>query len=66
MGLQLQNFIQTAKQKAKDAEFYQCEIILGIQHTVGSLRNMVEESSLWVLNPEDSQDPIQKVELVLS
>jgi len=29
MGPQLQNFIQTAKQKAKDTEFYQCEIILG-------------------------------------
>jgi len=32
MGPQLQNFIQTAKQKAKDTEFYQCEIILGAQH----------------------------------
>lgn len=32
MGPQLQNFIQTAKQKAKDTEFYQCEIILGVQN----------------------------------
>ncbi|KEQ56875.1 hypothetical protein AAA799N04_00545 [Marine Group I thaumarchaeote SCGC AAA799-N04] len=32
MGPQLQNFIQSAKQKAKDTEFYQCEIILGVQN----------------------------------
>lgn len=31
MGPQLQNFIQTAKQKAKDTDFYQCEIIFGVQ-----------------------------------
>jgi len=31
IGPQLQNFIQIAKQKAKDAEFYQCEIIFGVQ-----------------------------------
>jgi len=31
IGPQLQNFIQTAKQKAKDADFYQCEIIFGVQ-----------------------------------
>lgn len=31
MSPQLQNFIQTAKQKAKDTDFYQCEIILGVQ-----------------------------------
>ncbi|MCA2003919.1 MAG: hypothetical protein LDL06_04045 [Candidatus Nitrosotenuis sp.] len=31
MGPQMQNFIQTAKQKAKDMNFYQCEIIFGVQ-----------------------------------
>lgn len=31
MGPQLQNFIQTAKQKAKETEFYQCEVIFGVQ-----------------------------------
>lgn len=30
IGPRLQNLIQTAKQKAKDAEFYQCEIIFGV------------------------------------
>lgn len=32
MGPQMRNYIESAKQKAKDAEFYQCEVILGAQH----------------------------------
>jgi hypothetical protein len=31
IGPQMQNFIQSAKQKAKDTDFYQCEIIFGVQ-----------------------------------
>lgn len=30
-GPQLRNYIESAKQKAKNAEFYQCEIIFGVQ-----------------------------------
>lgn len=31
MGPQLRSFIESAKQKAKNAEFYQCEVIFGVQ-----------------------------------
>lgn len=31
MGPQLRNFIEGAKQKAKNTEFYQCEVIFGVQ-----------------------------------
>ena len=31
MGPQLRSFIENAKQKAKNAEFYQCEVIFGVQ-----------------------------------
>ena len=31
MGPQMRNYIESAKQKAKNAEFYQCEVIFGVQ-----------------------------------
>ncbi len=31
MGPQMRNYIESAKQKAKNTEFYQCEVIFGVQ-----------------------------------
>lgn len=31
IGSQLRNYIESARQKAKNAEFYQCEVIFGVQ-----------------------------------